>query len=313
LQGGIALMQAPNGGDAVSNSMALRIATSRRVGLRRVALRNAALGGIGMALILAGGCSPRSGQDTGQQNAAPGNQAASAVPPGQPAAPPPAKPFKVEEKTDLLEFSYAWPAEAAAVPAIAEKLGGEMERSKADAVKLAGEDRKAAKANGFPFRGHSLQTSWETRAATPRFISLLGTSYVYTGGAHGMTGYTPLLWDKKTGQELDVEAMLTSPAALKQAVGKRFCDVLDTQRAQKRGEPVKRTGADDFTACPDMMKQAIVPTSKEGRPVDSITIVIGPYEAGPYAEGSYEVPVPVDAAMLKAIKPDYREAFSAAP
>jgi len=267
------------------------------------------LAGISLALILLGGCSPRSGAS--DQTEASGN-AISSVPPGQPPAAAPARPFKVEEKTDLLEFSYAWPAEAAAVPAIAARLNGEMERSRADALKLAGEDRKAAKANGFPFHTHSLQTEWTTHAATPRLLSLLGQSYVYTGGAHGMTGYNPLLWDAKTGQEVDFEAMLTSPGALSQASGNRFCDALDAARAEKRGAPVIRSGKDDFTACPDMMRQAIVPESKNGRTIDTLNIVIGPYEAGPYAEGSYEIPLPVDAAMLQAIKPDYREAFSAA-
>ncbi|WP_336959142.1 DUF4163 domain-containing protein [Sphingobium aquiterrae] len=272
------------------------------------------LGGVGLALVLLGGCSSQA-DEGGKAEAggveAGGNTIAS-VPPGQPPAPPPAKPFKVEEKTGLLEFSYAWPSEAAAVPAIAARLRGEMDRSKGDALKLAGEDRKSAQANGFPFHAHSLQTAWESHAATPRLLSLLGQSYVYTGGAHGMTGYTPLLWDRKTGQEVALATMLTSPGALKQASGKRFCAALDAARAEKRGAPVVRSGQDDFTACPDMMRQAIVPESKNGKSIDSLTIVIGPYEAGPYSEGSYDIPLPVDAAMLRAIKSDYREAFGAA-
>ena len=40
-----------------------------------------------------------------------------------------------------------------------------------------------------------------------------------------------------------------------------------------------------------------------------MTFVIGPYSAGPYAEGSYEVALPVDAAMRGAIKTEYQDAF----
>jgi len=57
------------------------------------------------------------------------------------------------------------------------------------------------------------------------------------------------------------------------------------------------------------MEQVLVPTSKDGKQIDGLTVVVGPYSAGPYAEGSYEVALPVDAAMRDAIKPDYREAF----
>lgn len=267
------------------------------------------LAGISLALILLAGCSPRSGE-SGEAEAS-GN-AVSSVPPGPPPASPPARPFKAEAKTDVLEFSYAWPAEAAAVPAIAARLNDEMDRSKTDALKLADEDRKSAKANGYPFHAHSLQTEWTTHAATPRLLSLLGQFHVYTGGAHGMTGYNPLLWDRTTGQEVAFATMLTSPGALKQASDRRFCDALDAARAEKRGAPVVRSGQDDFTACPDMMKQTIVPESKDGKTIDTLNIVIGPYEAGPYAEGSYDIPLPVNAAMLQAIRPDYREAFSAA-
>ena len=70
-------------------------------------------------------------------------------------------------------------------------------------------------------------------------------------------------------------------------------------------------GDDDFTQCIDPMEQVLVPTSKDGKLIDGLTVVVGPYSAGPYAEGSYEVALPVDAAMRDAIKPDYRDAFVA--
>jgi len=56
-----------------------------------------------------------------------------------------------------------------------------------------------------------------------------------------------------------------------------------------------------------------VPTSKDGKLIDAVTVVIGPYSAGPYAEGSYEIGLPVDAAMRQTIKTEYQDAFAAAP
>jgi hypothetical protein len=265
--------------------------------------------GAAAVLLMLSACSPSpSGQ---QDNQAQG--AGPAVPPGQVPAAPPAKPFKTSESTALLEFSYAWPAEASAVAPIVDRLRGEMARAKADALKLAQDDSVSAKAGGYPFHAHSLETTWETHASTPRFLSLLGQSYVYTGGAHGMTGYQPLLWDRKAGQEVAFATMLTSPGALTQAAGARFCKALDAERAKKRGAPVVPDEDDDFTACPDMMKQTLVPEAKGGKALDTVKVVIGPYEAGPYAEGSYEIALPVDAAVLDVIKPEYRADFATAP
>ena len=102
---------------------------------------------------------------------------------------------------------------------------------------------------------------------------------------------------------------MTSAQAFKAAITRPFCAELDRQRAEKRGAPVVRSGDDDFTACIDPMEQVLVPTSKDGKRIDSFTVVVGPYSAGPYAEGSYDVPVAVDAAVRKAIRTEYQDGF----
>jgi len=225
---------------------------------------------------------------------------------------PPAKAFQQSEKTGLLEFLYAWPAEAAAVPAIEAKFRKDMETGRADALKMAEQDRKSAQQSGFPFHAHSLETRWTVAADTPRFLSLQSSRYTYTGGAHGMTGYDALLWDKARKRETSIRAVMTSPAAFAEAVHGRFCDGLDQARAKKRGGPIMR-GDDPFTQCIDPMKEVLVPVSSSGALIDAIKIVIGPYSAGPYSEGTYEVALPVDAAMRKAIKTEYQDAFAGAP
>ncbi|HEX7876769.1 MAG TPA: DUF4163 domain-containing protein, partial [Sphingobium sp.] len=99
------------------------------------------------------------------------------------------RPFELSEKSEWLEFAYAWPAEASAVPELAEKFRKEMGVDKADALKMAREDRKAAQQSDFPFHAHSLEKRWTVTANTPRFLALQSSTYSYTGGAHGMTGY----------------------------------------------------------------------------------------------------------------------------
>ena len=233
-------------------------------------------------------------------------QMAGAQPP--PAAPP-SHPFEQADRTGQLQFVYAWPAQAAAIPAIAEKLRQEMIVGKADALKMAREDQKAAAQAGFPFHTHSLETRWTVTADTPRFLSLEATVYSFTGGAHGMTSYHALLWDKERQRETSLAAVMTSSQAFAAAIHDGFCAALDKARARKRGGPIMR-GDDPFTKCIDPMQEVLVPTSRDGQLIDGITVVVGPYSAGPYSEGTYEVKLPVDAALRKVIKTDYQDAFA---
>lgn len=228
---------------------------------------------------------------------------------GTPPPAPPAKPFARAEKNGLLEFAYAYPQQAAAVPQLVQQFGDKMRQAQADALRMARSDSEAAKSSGFPFRAHSLETRWSVRADTPRFLALESETYVFTGGAHGMTGYEALLWDKARKSETSVAALMTSERAFAAAIRDRFCAGLDAARAEKRGGPVVR-GDDDFTKCIDPMKEVLVRTSKDGKRIDGMTVVVGPYSAGPYAEGSYEIALPVDAAMRAAIKTEYQGAFA---
>ncbi|MCI4589931.1 DUF4163 domain-containing protein [Sphingobium sp. BYY-5] len=265
------------------------------------------------ALLVA--CSPSQDKDGAAGNAA-ANAAAARFVDRMAGTPPPAPPapsghaFEEKDKSDFLEFSYSYPAQAAAVPFLVEKFGKERTSSKADALKMAKDDSASAKRSDYPFRPHSLETQWSVAADTPRFLSLQSQTYVYTGGAHGMTGYDAVLWDKARNRETSVKALMTTPAAFAAAIHDRFCAELDKQRAEKRGEPVVRSD-DDFTKCIDPMEQVLVPTSQDGKLIDSMTFVIGPYSAGPYAEGSYEVALPVDTAMRNAIKTEYQDGFVA--
>ncbi|MCB4860567.1 DUF3298 and DUF4163 domain-containing protein [Sphingobium sp. PNB] len=283
--------------------------------MRRIKGRELAGLPLGAVLLLCA-CSPSKDARNAGEAALPGNDVAASNfanrMSGQPEPPPPAQPFEQKEKTDLLEFAYGYPAQAAQIPALAEKFGNALKVGKADALKMAREDQKAASASGYPFRAHALDVHWTVAADTPRFLALQSESYVYTGGAHGMTGYDALLWDKARKRETAVTALMTSPAAFAAAIHDRFCDALDKARAEKRGEPVKRSDDDDFTKCIDPMQQVLVPTSKDGKLIDGVTVVIGPYSAGPYAEGSYEIALPVDGAMRKAIRTEYQDAFAAA-
>lgn len=65
-----------------------------------------------------------------------------------------------------------------------------------------------------------------------------------------------------------------------------------------------------FDACIDPVDSTVILGSADKQHFTRIGVLVDPYEAGPYVEGNYEVTVPVTAAVLKAVKPEYRAAFA---
>ena len=98
--------------------------------------------------------------------------------------------------------------------------------------------------------------------------------------------------------------------ALSAAIRAPFCAALNQQRAEKRGEPVDPKSKQEFDTCIDPAKQTVILGSTDKAHFNRIGILVDPYAAGPYAEGNYEVTLPVTAAVLKAVKPLYRRAFA---
>lgn len=214
----------------------------------------------------------------------------------------------VARSDDLAEFKFSYPAAVGRIPALAQLIEGRAAEAEAEMRLAAQRDSVAAREGGYDFRPHSLSFEWEVIADLPRFLSLSNSLVTYTGGAHGMYGVSSLVWDRQAGRALDAAEMFTSPAALQQALGTRFCRALDQERRDRRGDDGKLGGT--FDGCPSVDELTVLVGSGKGRTFDRLTLYAGPYVAGPYAEGAYEIDLPVDSAVLAAVKPEYRDAFS---
>ncbi len=215
-----------------------------------------------------------------------------------------------EETYDFL-FEYSYPSEAGRLPELAALLDGRLARNREQLANEAVEARREARSNGFPYNKHSFTSEWKVVANLPDWLSLSGDVATYTGGAHGNYTIESLVWDKKAGKALDGIALFSSPNALNEALGDKFCDALDRERAKLRGAPIAKDSQDQFDKCPGIDELEILVGSSNRRTFNRLTLYAGPYVAGPYAEGAYEVNVNVDRAILGAVKPEYREAFSA--
>lgn len=260
---------------------------------------------ISVLVLLLAGCS---GAKDGEGPSAP-SASASAAPAAQPSAPVEAR--KVSVSNELIEFDYAYPAQAAAIPALKALLDADLERQQAEIRKGAEEGRKDAAANGFPFNAYSHTTEWKVVTELPGWLSLSADRWEFTGGAHGNPWFDSLLWDKAANLRRKPTDLFVSPAALSAAIRPAFCDQIDRQRVEKRGAPVNRDSGDEFDACIDPVESTIILGSSDRQHFDRIGVLVGPYAAGPYVEGEYEATVPVTARVLAAVKPEYRQFFAA--
>ena len=216
---------------------------------------------------------------------------------------------KVEESTDLYEFDYSYPAEAGRIAGLKTWLDAEREKSRKQLIEDATAGRAEAKDSGFEYHAYASGRAWDKVTETPRFLSLSAQIYDYTGGAHPNHGYDSLLFDKQAGARLAPLALFASNAAFDAVIQKPFCALLDKERAKRRGEPVVGDGS-MFNDCIKPSEQTVILGSSNGLTFDKVGVLVGPYAAGSYAEGDYEFTLPVTAALLRAVKAAYREAFS---
>jgi hypothetical protein len=217
----------------------------------------------------------------------------------------------VAEETDDFLFEYAYPAEAGRIVELASLLDIQLEQRREELASESAAARREARQDGFPYNKHSYTAEWQVVADLPGWLSLSADVATYSGGAHGNYTVDSLVWDKENERSMDAIALFASPAALEEAFGDRFCEALDRQRAERREEPVAEDSNNQFDQCPGIDELEILVGSSNRRTFNRLTVYAGPYVAGPYSEGAYEVDLNVDQAILDAVKPEYREAFSA--
>jgi hypothetical protein len=214
----------------------------------------------------------------------------------------------VEEKTDLIEFAYAYPRDAAAIPELAAWLDGDRATKRDALIAAAQRDKAAADKGEFPYRPHSHLQKWQRVTSTPRFLSLSAEIETYMGGAHGMTNFDTLLWDRNHRKRLKPLDLFKSGEAFDAAIRDPFCAAIKRAKAAK-GITAEEAPDSSFAKCPPASAQTVWLGSSDGRFLDRMTIAIAPYEVGPFAEGSYKINVPVTGALAKAVKDEFARDF----
>jgi hypothetical protein len=227
-----------------------------------------------------------------------------------PAQPPVSTPRLVETEDELLSFTYGWPAEAAAIGKLRAELEADLARQRDKAEGYARED-KAERSEANPFNGHYFAKVWSVAGQSPRLLSLAAQSEFYSGGAHGNSLFHTILWDRTQDKGIHVSDIFADEAATMELMTPLYCALLNKERETKRGEPVEASPDKyDMNGCPDFDDQemALVDEDEDGR-FDLMRVLLPPYKAGPYAEGSYEVDIPFTPELRRLVKIEYRESF----
>ena len=216
---------------------------------------------------------------------------------------------KIERNSAVLEFTYAWPAEASAIPALDCKFQAEAAAAYRRSLALGRLDQKLYTQQGRGSVADFYSKQWTTPGETPRLLSLQYQHSAYTGGAHPNTDYGSLLWERKDRRAIAVSSLFLRSAAFETLTRSDYCTALDIERRKRRGKEWK-LGLPEFNACPRFAELAIAPVDKNrnGR-FDGIDIVASPYTAGPYVEGAYDILLPVTAQLIAAMRPEYRNSF----
>jgi hypothetical protein len=134
-------------------------------------------------------------------------------------------------------------------------------------------------------------------------MNFTSETYRYDGGAHGMTTFDSMFWDKAAGAAVDRSALFVNWPQARGRIASEFCKNLDMMRADRRGGDVGDDGL-GFSDCPDATDFPWA-LSDGGVGEPSLTVMVEPYAAGPYAEGSYEVTVPLSGDLRGAVKTAY--------
>ena len=127
---------------------------------------------------------------------------------------------------------------------------------------------------------------------TAKLLSLKRSSFDYSGGAHPNTMTSGILWDKALKRQIGLADLFRKGADMT-VLDQALCSALNTAKRTRVPGGGSLTFDSKPFACPRVVTTAFVltPGDASGKAA-GLTFLIGPYQAGPYVEGGYELAVP---------------------
>lgn len=212
----------------------------------------------------------------------------------------------IAERSPLLMFRWRAPAELGQAPDLLDKL---REAALAEQVRMSGLADDTAKTREQVGADGDIKLfwsqEWDVAFENDTLLNLVSELETYEGGAHGMRNFGSVLYDKSAEREIAFRQLFANWPEVKESLAISYCEELNAMRLKRRGTTDRYEPGDDFAECPPIEEQPVrIDTSNFGN-ADSFTVMLAPYEAGPYAEGVYEVEIPLDEDLRAALKSEY--------
>lgn len=228
------------------------------------------------------------------------------VTPADAAAPP-----GYEAKTQYADVRLTLPDELKAHPDLHARLyAEEVRKLKQFAEGAQGELTEAGAPTDRPKYENTV--TLETAAETPKLLSLKRTAFDYSGGAHPNTLTSGILWDKALKRQIGLADLFRKGVDLT-VLDQALCSALNTAKRARVPDGASISFDSKPFACPRVATTPFVltPGDTAGKAA-GLTFLIGPYQAGPYAEGGYEIAIPVTV-FRSSLAVSYSDEFGGRP
>ena len=223
-----------------------------------------------------------------------------------------AAPMAFESKTAFAEVSLTLPVAIKAQPDLHARLYAAAVRDLREFSEGAQADRTEAGGDeGMGAYDKSIEVT--PGAETGKLFSLIRTDSEYTGGAHPNSSFAAILWDKALKREVGAADLFTKTGDLS-ALDVALCAAINAEK--KTRDPQAETvslGGGEMWKCPRaaslpfVLAQGTMPGKAGG-----LVFLIGPYQVGPYSDGSFQVTVP-QSAFRALLAPAYADEFAGEP
>jgi hypothetical protein len=212
---------------------------------------------------------------------------------------------------ETLTFSAALPPGPANDPSLAylrKDAQNYLASKKAEARSQYDEFKKQG--GGSPAWPWEVMIKWNYTAKAGDIVSLFGSSYEFTGGAHGMTRFDTHI-ARTNGQQVQIDSMLEG--GLSPAIVIAMCEALKKTKQERTGsatifdEPIACAGPNANVKI-DHAKLALAPSGQAGK-LGGIYAYWEPYEVGAYVEGSYAIVIQQEV-FAQDLKPEFKPLFA---
>jgi hypothetical protein len=227
------------------------------------------------------------------------------------------RPLTLDLSTELAEIMITIPPEAAADPALYDRLRAEAEAEAEEARGIAEDDKAARGDIDAPFNMHFLNITWEVAADAEPVLSLLKNTSVFQGGAHPNLYFNVVNWDKERHADIGPADLFTDAAwaALSPAAEQAIMAEKETRLGAGLSDEDYWKEDVVYATAPaaeNFELFTLAPSTDAPGLAGGIELHYPPYAVGPYVEGDYHIVIP-QSVFADDVAPGYAGLFGGEP